>query len=136
VEGQSKKFKEVWTLCNHNNYYTTLGFFHHWALTDKPVTCKRCLKRTGELGDWETLVKKTTREEMKEFHGMEDDELDMEFYDVEISIIKKDNEYGHESYGGAGPDKIILPVEEECDQEEFDRWLKRANAVCRVLNDL
>ena len=33
-----------YTLCNHTNYYRTDGNCHRWPTTDKPVTCKRCLK--------------------------------------------------------------------------------------------
>jgi len=34
----------VTTLCNHCNYYAGyFGYEHEWSLTDKPVTCKRCL---------------------------------------------------------------------------------------------
>ena len=34
----------VTTLCNHTNYYETCGNLHKWESTNKPVTCKRCLK--------------------------------------------------------------------------------------------
>jgi hypothetical protein len=94
------------------------------------------LRRAGELGEWETLVKKTTKAEMTEICNMEEDEFDEDFYDVEVSIIKKDYEFGHESYGGEGPDKIILPADEECCKEHLEMWTRRAEAVCRVLNTL
>lgn len=34
------------TLCNHRNYYesSASGYWHNWPDTNKPVTCKRCLK--------------------------------------------------------------------------------------------
>ena len=32
------------TLCKHRDYYRVDGYWHHWPLTDKEVTCKRCLK--------------------------------------------------------------------------------------------
>lgn len=36
--------KGAWfTKCGHRNYYRTFGYEHNWPLTDKPVTCKRCL---------------------------------------------------------------------------------------------
>jgi len=33
--------------CNHKDYfldYLDEGYYHGWDLTDKPVTCKRCLR--------------------------------------------------------------------------------------------
>lgn len=37
--------KAVNTECNHRNYFknSANGYEHDWPLTDKPVTCKRCL---------------------------------------------------------------------------------------------
>ena len=34
------------TECNHKDYFQGWGegFYHKWDLTEKPVTCKRCLK--------------------------------------------------------------------------------------------
>ena len=34
------------TKCNHNDYHRSYGagYFHDWSITDKPVTCKRCLR--------------------------------------------------------------------------------------------
>lgn len=37
------------TMCNHMNMkkYSVYVYYHHWTETDKPVTCKRCLKALG-----------------------------------------------------------------------------------------
>ncbi len=34
------------TECNHKDYFKGWGggYFHKWELTEKPVTCKRCLR--------------------------------------------------------------------------------------------
>ncbi len=37
------------TECNHKDYFKGWdgGYYHDWRLTEKPVTCKRCLKSLG-----------------------------------------------------------------------------------------
>ncbi len=39
------------TKCNHNDYYRSYGagYYHGWNVTDKPVTCKRCLRLLDPL---------------------------------------------------------------------------------------
>lgn len=62
--------KRVSTLCNHRNYfdYGMGGFYHRWARTNKPVTCKRCLKTLGLLKtsftkkEVETLIRRAWRD--------------------------------------------------------------------------
>lgn len=46
----SGKFAEYTTLCNHNNYHGSYGsgFWHRWPLTNKQVTCRRCLSLSDD----------------------------------------------------------------------------------------
>jgi len=48
-----KREKFCTTLCSHRDYFRTDGYDHNWPETDKPVTCKRCLKTKllDQLGD-------------------------------------------------------------------------------------
>lgn len=43
--------KRYVTKCNHNDYHRSYGsgYFHDWELTEKPVTCKRCLRLLNPL---------------------------------------------------------------------------------------
>lgn len=66
--------------------------------------------------------------------------------DVEISVIKKSNKHGQQSYGWGGLDKVILGTEDlVCDygltREEveenkqiFDEIKKRASIICDAFN--
>lgn len=62
--------------------------------------------------------------------------------DFEISVIKKDNKLGHESWGWSGKDKIILFDSQGINNsgldisEEYDRYfmIDIANKLCEVMN--
>ncbi len=43
--------KKYMTECNHTDYYQRWGegCYHKWELTEKPVTCKRCLRLLDPL---------------------------------------------------------------------------------------
>jgi hypothetical protein len=39
--------KRYSTECNHSEAYGA-GYYHNWPVTDKPITCKRCLRVLGQ----------------------------------------------------------------------------------------
>lgn len=54
------------TECNHKNYFQGWGggYFHKWKLTEKPVTCKRCLRLLNPLP--KTNVMKEALEDIRD----------------------------------------------------------------------
>ena len=62
-----------------------------------------------------------------------------EEFGLEISVIKKDNEHGHESYGYGGVDKIILWTTDSVAGNEMYtgdiQWCKDiAQLLCNCMN--
>ena len=89
---------------------------------------------------WITNVKYTTKEESYEYYkenGLNPEEYDIsEFDEVEISVVREDNDDGIESYGCEDSNKIILFDEsQEYDKEDIE-WCKQvAEAMCESLNE-
>jgi len=67
--------------------------------------------------------------------------------DVEISVIKRSNKHGQQSYGWGGLDKVILCTDDLLDEEVwldeveveenkkvFDEIKKRASIICDAFN--
>ena len=61
--------------------------------------------------------------------------FDEDTKNCEISVIQKDNKYGHESWGKAGLNKIILFTDIEFNSKQEIQWaLKVAMALSDALN--
>lgn len=88
---------------------------------------------------WIVEAKFETREELEKLYkemGADLEEQGIEdFNEVEISIIREDNELGKKSYGWDGDDKITLFDEPEETTEESMKWYKKvAETMCEALN--
>jgi hypothetical protein len=97
--------------------------------------------------EWEVLVKddilswdenkgKWNQIELGDAAFRDDDEV-REECTFEISIIRKGNKGGHESWGWADEDKIILDgpgATEPWSREKLDWWIKIASIMAEALN--
>ena len=87
---------------------------------------------------WKVEAKYETKEDLYKFYKKEGEDpkfYDIEdFNDVEISVIRENNEHGIESYGWGGLDKIILFEDDEYTKEDIE-WCKQvAETICEALN--
>lgn len=90
---------------------------------------------------WVVNSKYTTEEEMIAlYRDIDNEDVDENeefdsFTEVEISVIREDNEEGKESYGWDGMDKIILFDEGDYSEEDI-RWCEKvAQTICDALNE-
>lgn len=87
---------------------------------------------------WQVESKYTTKAEYYKFYeeqgeNPEDYDID-EFNEVEISVVREDNEHGIKSYGWPDLDKIILFDSGDYSEKDIE-WCERvAKAVCNTLN--
>jgi hypothetical protein len=79
--------------------------------------------------------KERTRRFVEAGEDPEDYEI-VNFYEVEISVLKTTNKHGKESYGWDGRDKLILLDTNLCDTKEFEWYKKAAKILCDGLNKL
>ncbi len=87
---------------------------------------------------WIVKADITTRKELEEFYRGEGEDLEdydfEDFSEVEISVVRKDNEHGQRSGGWGGMDKIILFGADDYEEEDI-KWCKKvAEVVCDALN--
>lgn len=78
-----------------------------WEVLIMGDTCESAdiFKKVAKIEALRIESKITEEKADKEISRLEDRD---EEFGLEISVIKKDNEHGHESYGWGGVDKIIL----------------------------
>ena len=94
-----------------------------------------------EKAKWKVEAKYTTREkydELFEGEGEDSEEYDIsDFNDVEISVVRENNENGIKSYGWNDLDKIILFDDgiEEYTKETIEWCKKVAETICEILNE-
>jgi len=90
------------------------------------------------MDQWIVQVKKTSKDEWLAMHPSdnpeEDFDLEEDFLEVEVSVVKKHFTFGQESYGWEGLDKIVLPCEDECSEAVLKEWTRRAKIICDALN--
>ncbi len=89
---------------------------------------------------WEVLVKfddDTEEGISKKLTYMlqsENEEYDSDFTDYEISIIRKNNKIGHESWGRSSDDKIIIFEGLRFTKQEMKWAVKVAKTIAYTLN--
>ena len=91
---------------------------------------KKIKAKSSDNRLWVVSNKYTTRKEMEEYYGKDSGYNIEDFQEIEISIIRKNNKLGKESYGWNGFDKIILfdhcigsPSKEEMN------WCKKVSEI-------
>lgn len=87
---------------------------------------------------WIVESKYTTKKEAKKYYasiGEDSEDYDIpNFGDVEISVIRKYNKRGIESYGWNGLNKIILFGDNDYTKKEM-KWCEQvAKTICDALN--
>lgn len=89
---------------------------------------------------WIVVSKFTTRKEFEEAckrSGGDPEDYEIEdFNEVEISVVREDDELGQKSYGWKSDGKIILFDEPDypVSQKDMDWYQKAAEVVCNALN--
>lgn len=90
---------------------------------------------------WIVEAKFTTKKETVKYLKSMNEDIDdydiSDFNDVEISVIRENNELAKISYGRSGEGKLILfdAENEGCNTNEFNWYKKAAKIFCAGLNN-
>ena len=90
--------------------------------------------------EWEVLVKfnddneKGISKNLLNMLQNKNEEYDSDFTDYEISILRKNNKHGHESWGKSDSDKIIIFEGLRFEKHEIKWAIKVANTIIDALN--
>lgn len=87
---------------------------------------------------WIVESKYTTKKEAEKYYasvGEDSEDYDIpNFGSVEISVVRKNNKHGIESYGWEGLNKIILFKDDDYTKKEM-KWCEHvAKVICDALN--
>ena len=89
---------------------------------------------------WKVKVEYTTakqaEQDILDRHEDPEDYEISDFSEIEISVVKEDNQIGNKSYGWGSMDKIILFEEGDSDFDQGDiDWCEEvASTICDALN--
>jgi hypothetical protein len=79
-------------------------------------------------------VSENSKKEYRYITIEEADAEDIKDSEFEISVIRKENRIGHESWGWSGNDKLTLPFDINT-KEDYEWALKVADTIAEALNE-